>query len=328
MLKTQEGVSWFVFASEPIKFVFDHRTMTTISASEPFTGVIRLAYIPHDDNNSGKTSETSTGLKRLIYHSDVYPVGVELGYEFHRSGSSSSASTSLSTSSHATVTFEFVTRSMLGNTAAENSAKMKNLLMLALPHHAEVIPKSDILDSEHFDVDYQCIKGNMTPVIGSTWTLNEPLYDINFDGPIQDVDDEIKDFILQQVEDDMNKLLPSPGGNVYEYGKAVARLAQLAHIADQLEEKIPEDGNTTSAMQESVVSKVSTKLSKYLEAYLSSEVSDALLFDTNLGGLCSKTGLLQKYEDFGNGRYNGKILSSLRLYRLFYHLPKFQLLLN
>lgn len=312
VLKTPEGVSWFMFASEPIKLIFDKQSRT-ISAAAPFTGVIRLAYIPHDDDSSGRTSESSTGLKRLIYHSDVYPIGGDLSYEFHRSGSSSFTSTSLSKNSangagsHATLTFKFATRSMFSNSAATKSANPKKLLMLALPHHAEVIPKSDTLDSVHFDVNYECIKGNMTPVIGSTWSLDEPLSDIDFDGPMQDVDDNIKDFILQQVEDDMNQVLPSSTENVYGYGKQVARLAQLAHIADQFEGKIEKDGNITSTVQgSSVLSKVSLQLSKYLEAYLSSEVSDELLFDKNLGGICSKNGLLNKEEDFGNGRYNGK----------------------
>jgi len=311
ILKTPEGISWFMFASEPINLVFDKHSMTTISAAAPFTGVIRLAYIPHDDDNSVKTLESSTGLKRLIYHSDIYPVGGDLSYEFHRSGSSSSSLTSLSkdtvngASSYATLTFTFATRSMLSNSAATKTAKTRNLLMLALPHHAEVISKSAILDTANFDVNYECIKGNMTPVIGSTWSFDEPLYDIDFDGPMQVVDENIKDLILRQVEDDMNQVLPSHTENVYGYGKQVARLAQLAHIADRLEVKNTKDRNITNVVQgSSVLGKVSSQLSKYLEAYLSSEVSDNLLFDKNMGGICSKNGLLDKGEDFGNGRYN------------------------
>jgi len=304
ILKTPEGASWFMFASEPINLIFDKASMATISATAPFTGVIRLAYIPRDNDNSEKTLESSTGLKRLIYHSDIYPVGGDLSYEFHRSGSSSSSLTSLSKNS-ATVTLTFATRSMLSNSAATKSAKTKNLLMLALPHHAEVISKTDTLDDVNFDVKYECIKGNMTPVIGSTWNLDEPLYNINFDGPMKVVDNNIKDLILQQVEDDMNQVLPSSTENVYGYGKQVARLAQLAHIADRLEGENKEDGNITNATEgSSVLSKVSVQLSKYLEAYLSSEVSDKLLFDKNMGGICSKNGLLDKGEDFGNGRYN------------------------
>jgi len=194
---------------------------------------------------------------------------------------------------------------MVSNSVTTKAVKTENLLMLALPHHAEVLSKSDLLDSTKFDVHYNCIKGNMTPVIGSTWIFDEPLYDIEFDGPMQDVDDDIKDLILQQVEDDMNQVLPNPAENVYGYAKQVARLAQLAHIADRFEEKDTKDKNVSMNDEESsVLNKVTKQLSKYLEAYLSSEVEDSLLFDHNIGGICSKKGLLNKAEDFGNGRYN------------------------
>ena len=314
VFKTPEGVSWFMFASKPMRLVFDKLRRTTISSAAPFSGVIRLAYIPNDDESIEKTIGTSTGIKRLIYHSDIYPVGGDISYEFHQSGSSSSSLSSHNknavdaASSHATVTFNFATRSMLSNTAATKTAETKNLLMLALPHHAEVISKSDILNKVDFDVNYECIKGNMTPVVGSTWDFDEPLYDMEFDGPMQAVDDNIRNLILQQVEDDLNQVLPSSTENVYGYGKQVARLAQLAHIADQFETKSEKDGNVTIDKEEnSILSKVTKQLSKYLEAYLSSEVSDTLLFDTNMGGICSKNGLLDTGEDFGNGRYNGKI---------------------
>ena len=190
----------------------------------------------------------------------------------------------------------------------KKSAKNGELLMLALPHHAQVIPKSDLLDSEKFDIKYGCIKGNMTPVIGSSWHLDEPLYSINFDGPIKEVDENVKGLILNQVENDIKQVLPSAAENIYGYGKQVARLAQLAHIADRLEEKSSKKGNSTDATGGSrVLEKATAQLSSYLEAYLSSKVSDELLFDKNLGGICSKSGLLDKGADFGNGRYNGKI---------------------
>mmetsp|Transcript_12592 Transcript_12592/g.29800 ORF Transcript_12592/g.29800 Transcript_12592/m.29800 type:complete len:1023 (-) Transcript_12592:20-3088(-) len=311
ILKTPEGVNWFMFASEPIDLLFDKLSMTTISATTPFTGVIRLAYIPQSSDGSSKSLESSTGLKRLIYHSDVYPVGANLSYQFHRSGSSSSSSSSLENNpingakDNAIVTFTFVTRSMLGNSAATKASKTRNLLMLALPHHAGVISKSNLLDSVSFDVKYMCMKGQMIPVIGSTWTLDEPLYDISIDGPTQGVEDDIREYILQQVDDDLEQILPSPTDNIYGYGKAVARLAQLAHIADKFQRKGTKDGkNTSGVMQNDILSKASKLLLKYLEMYLSSEVSDDLLFDKNLGGLCSRNGMINIRDDFGNGRYN------------------------
>mmetsp|Transcript_5476 Transcript_5476/g.5907 ORF Transcript_5476/g.5907 Transcript_5476/m.5907 type:complete len:1006 (+) Transcript_5476:51-3068(+) len=309
LLKTPEGVSWLMFASEPMNLVFDKITKTTVSSAAPFSGVIRLAYIPNDGIK--KSFKSSTGFRRLIYHSDVYPVGGDISYQFHKSASASSPlynsqNTELLTvdaaSSRATLSFKFETRSMLSKTADP-----KKLLMLALPHHAVVMSQSNILNSKDFDVIYECIKGNMTPVVGSTsWSFDEPLYDMEFDSPIQAVNDSIKHLILEQVEDDLAQVLPNLSENVYGYGKQVARLAQLAHIADQLEIKPSQGGNKNSAIneKESVLTKVREQLSKYLEAYLSSDVTDSLLFDINMGGICSTNGLRDKGEDFGNGRYN------------------------
>jgi endoglucanase Acf2 len=176
--------------------------------------------------------------------------------------------------------------------------------MLALPHHAEVFSDAVKLSEKKFDLKYKCIKGPMTPIIGSTWSYEEALFDLEFDNQIQNVEDEIKATVLQQVEDDLNRVLPTFAENVYGYGKQVARLAQLAHIADQLETKSDSKDNSTET--DSVLEKAKKQLSTYLEAYLSSDASDSLLFDSKMGGLVSTNGLHDKGEDFGNGRYNGK----------------------
>ena len=304
-----------MFASEPIKLVFNELTRREVSSAAPMSGVIRLAYIPKNDDSIKETFESSTGLRRLIYHSDVYPVGGEVLFDFHKSSSSSSSSSSSfdAASSSATLTFKFETRSMLSGTADTK----KELLMLALPHHANTMSKSNILSNTDFDINYLCIKGNMTPVVGSTsWIFEEPLYDMGFDTPIQTLSDNIRDLILDQVNNDLSSVLPNYSENVYGYAKQVARLAQLAHIADQLEIKNElDDGNknsTVNAENGYVLDKARKQLSKYLEAYLSNDVNDSLLFDTNMGGICSTNGLRDKGEDFGNGRYNGKLHFSLR----------------
>jgi endoglucanase Acf2 len=176
--------------------------------------------------------------------------------------------------------------------------------MLALPHHAELLSKTVKLSQMKFDLEYKCIKGKMTPVIGSTWSYDEPLFDLAFDSGFNPVDNATQQLILQQVNDDLDRVLPTFAENVYGYGKQVARLAQLAHIADRLEPKSLANENTTES--NSVLGKATKVLSYYLESYLSSKVSDGLLFDSKMGGLVSNNGLHDKGEDFGNGRYNGE----------------------
>lgn len=298
IFRTPEGANWIMFASEPINLIFDKIRKTTITSSAAYTGVIRLAYIPSDHNEDEKTFDSSTGLRRLIYHSATYPIGGQISYEFHSATTQSSTTTTDGVGRYATVTFSFATQSMVA--PALKSSSTQGLLMLALPHHAELISDSVKLSKKKFDLSYRCIKGDMTPIIGPSWSYEEPLYNLEFDGRFQPVEDSDRMMILDQVKDDLNRILPTFAENVYGYGKQVARLAQLAHIAEQLE---PQANSTSS---DSVLGQATKQLSKYLEAYLSSDVSDKLLFDSKLGGLVSNNGLHDKGEDFGNGRYNGK----------------------
>ena len=78
VLTTKEGLTWLIFASEPITFVFDKGARHTISSKDLFGGVIRVALIPPavssnaEDSISGDIDLTnlasSPGVKRLIYH--------------------------------------------------------------------------------------------------------------------------------------------------------------------------------------------------------------------------------------------------------------------
>ena len=40
--------------------------------------------------------------------------------------------------------------------------------MLALPHHVDILQQHETVD---LHAPFQCIKGNMTPVLGTTWQL-------------------------------------------------------------------------------------------------------------------------------------------------------------
>ena len=59
------------------------------------------------------------------------------------------------------ITFDFNVKSMRTETPKDN------LLMMALPHHAGVLPSKMI--QKEFDLKYDCIKGRMTPVVGRSW---------------------------------------------------------------------------------------------------------------------------------------------------------------
>ncbi|KAL3943225.1 MAG: hypothetical protein SGBAC_002715 [Bacillariaceae sp.] len=301
IFKSAEGLSWIMFSSEPMILEFDTEESTTIKASAKFTGVIRLAHIPTNSPNDKATdSDASTGLRRLIYHAGVYPTGCHVSWDFHSQSSSSSGSNSQTNAGRqATVSFAFTTQTLLDTTHLPSEAA-KQLLMLALPHHVQNLPSDTLLRPKKFDLTFRCIKGKMTPVVGSTWTYTEPLLDIGLESGYKAVDNKVHGILLQQIDDDMGQLLPTTAENIYGFGKQIARLAQLTHIAKQ----IHREGEHGNGFLTGVPEKGTALLSNYLEVFLSSQVTDKLLFDSNLGGLVSSNGLRDTEEDFGNGRYN------------------------
>lgn len=305
VFSSKEGASYILFASEPISLQFDLISKTTLKATAPFSGTLRVAYIPVHNSTDTSTFK-STGLRRLIYHAGVYPTGGQVSWDFHSSpmtaSQSSTTDSSFSTDRHrrATVQFAYTTNS-LTDTSLRPSSKTIELLMLALPHHAQVLPAHVQLPPTKFDLTYDCIKGHLTPVVGSVWQYDEPLLtdavDLEKDVPTT-LDPGVRQVILKQVEADMLTVLPARNENIYGYGKQVARFAQLLHIASQLEHSSQTSNNTSS-----VATTGSGTLRKYLADLLSGQMVDHLVYDSNMGGVVSEDGLSDTSADFGNGRY-------------------------
>lgn len=344
VLQSQEGMQWMVFTSEPIEFRFNTERKTTVEATSRFKGVIRLALMPQKlpTTSAPQTAKNisaqivdSTGLQRLIYHAGVYPVSGDISWSFRsadmtsslkmaaksitgsvglsQSGSSSASPTQSqpSTGRIGTLSFSFKTMTFSPPSSATTP---KDLLMLALPHHAQSLPPGSQLSSDQFDLVYKCIKGPMRPVLGTTWSYDEALPSIGFD-KLPTTKDElsrkgymdagVRSTIIECLKQDIKLALPTLDENVYGFGKQSARLAQLAHIAHQLQpmngtdSKVSTDSELGDLLDEAV-----HRLSFSLEHFLTGNVSDYLVYDGNLGGLVSQNGLLNSEADFGNGRYN------------------------
>ena len=230
-----------------------------------------------------------------------------------------------------TVQFTFHTRSKLDGTGESSSsssfssssgrkAKSKgaNLLMLALPHHAKLLkPETMLQGNDNFDLTYRCIKGPMTAVVGDAWSYDEPLPSLGFDGPTASlsgaalsdadgdtVDPGVRETILDSVSNDARLILPSLDENVYGFGKQIARLAQLAHIADSL--SVSQSQNATAEEVEdsafSILEETTRSLHTYLTAFLRDDISDKMVYDANFGGIITMDGLVDTGADFGNGR--------------------------
>jgi endoglucanase Acf2 len=355
-IQTREGVRWIVFASELATLDFETVNRTTIMVSgengKAFTGVLRFAVIPPtrdqqhaSDSVTTQTSSAldqilqSTGTKRLIYHAGVYPVSGAVSWSFRPAATETTDLTSnvlyeltgasestLSSSSASkmkggrvgTIEFKYETLSFTATVTGP-----KSLLMLALPHHARSMSSSAQLGNDMFDLVYTCIKGPMRPVLGSTWSYDEPLPSLGFDGDSGSNSEKlflsspgVRSKILANLKEDVKLTLPTATENIYGFGKQAARLAQIAHIAH-----VMQNGNTTNASQNpsqmspetedesdttasTVFQEAKQVLRGALEGLLHTRDSDSLVYDANLGGMVTTDGLLNSHADFGNGRYN------------------------
>ena len=220
VITTLEGLTWLLFASEPITFELNFEARRTIVSREKFGGVIRLALIPpttpmsDGTTTAKKTSDVehlfmSPGVKRLLYHAGAYPVSGAISWDF-RSGSIKPLASSHDankfghrriTGQHTRrqlttaemqkennigrITFAFETVGMT-STASPSTTNVP-LLTLALPHHVASITSAEelLLHVEEFDLTYWSIKGQMVPVVGDSWAFEEELTSTGFgDDPL------------------------------------------------------------------------------------------------------------------------------------------------
>ena len=299
-IRTNENLRWIAIASQSITLNYDNIRKTTISSDGDFSGVLRLALLPPPfETKLEYTSqfpstfpdvESTTAVKRLVCHANTYPIGGKIGWESSNKKKNS-----------ALIEFKYDTRTMTKNynNGGRRCSNENEMLMLALPHHLQVLSSRILLSTKkEFDLTYRTIKGAMTPVIGNEWSYEEPLTTISFDADetLQNakfLDSTTKRRILEQVHTDMSRVLPTLNENVYGFGKQIARLAQLAHIAHVLE--------TNNTGDDSMTVSITKTLHKFLTSFVSGNNVDKLLYDVNFGGIVSKNGLLDSMDDFGNG---------------------------
>ena len=300
VVTTKEGLTMLVFASEPITFKFNQAARRSIQSTNRYSGVIRVAIIPPPSSSSSSSSSssttaksmdikelaTSTGVKRLIYHAGAYPTEGSVSWDFI-SGTRHPLATTKSTHTNSfnkgrrrlsageqqkktennigRITFAFKTSHMTSSSPGTSVP----LLMLALPHHAASISFAEelLLHKDSFDLTYQSIKGDMTPVTGNIWTCEEELTFLGFGDEtlsaktniaqqaqesstsshsaaktsatsqrpiihestaISTLDQSIRDLIISNVESDLNINLPVISNGAYGFGKQIARIAQVS----------------------------------------------------------------------------------------------------
>ncbi|OQR90166.1 endo-1,3(4)-beta-glucanase [Thraustotheca clavata] len=271
---------WIVFFPNNVTLAIDPHT-ATVTGVDTFYGIVRAALLPQ-----GQQKDTFKAL--LLRLANTVPVATDI---------------EMATVNNTGV-MKFSWRNKLMN---PNNTGDNDLLMLAFPHHVDAFGEaplanlSTILDSRP-DIEsngsfkilgkmgHRTLKGNLTAVVGSTWTIVEPLTTVRFSAP-RPIDPSKRKDIANSLVRDASYV---PGAkDPYFFGKEIARQARLALIANKL-------GNF--AVRDSLVA----KLQGWLLPWLTGKNGDFFVYDTVWGGVCSSIGIQGMFymTDFGNGWYN------------------------
>jgi endo-1,3(4)-beta-glucanase len=266
---------WIVYCSDPtVSLVWKNDSIT---ATNPTHGYIRIGILP--------SVTTVSHVDTLLPFLPTYPTGVDMDIQYTTQGKQTTA----------TLQYKFKTQNSLSLTS--DSTKSPSLLMLALPHHMEVMTNPMATDPEQMKLSSTLgplwtIKGKMIPFIGTSWTLKYPLLNPDW---IYDLEGRViptsnLNAIGQALQLDVLSV-PPYAANPYSFGKQCSRLANLAIIADNL--------GIADARQKAL-----SKLENTLTPWLVQANADSLLYDTTYGGIVPTLGILDKQADYGSGWYN------------------------
>ncbi len=192
VLALNNGQTWILYATSSLTVT---ASGSTITASAPFSGTLRLAEAP----NAG-------AIPILDAHRGAVPVGAELTAEI--------------TGELASVHFGW---------KKEGTGP---LLMAALPHHKDQLSEGTILPiGGDGGSSIPTLRGAMSLVEGDRWTLHQPLPAIAWSAPRPVPADKLA-IVKQAITADATTLPAAT--DPYFYGKQIARLGRLALMADEL----------------------------------------------------------------------------------------------
>ncbi|KAJ2497595.1 hypothetical protein GGH96_004970 [Coemansia sp. RSA 1972] len=165
-----------------------------------------------------------------------------------------------------------------------------DLLVCAQPHHQHSLENAEFVD----DVgSYWSSKGTLRVARGTKWQWSESIEPLGFAGqtePSAQHTEKLRELVAtdaRTLPTDLHALPPDP----YFFGKALARAARIALIADQVNDPHSRD----MAVQ---------RVTEWFEPWLNGSNSNPLVYDTEWFGLVSSAGLCDAHVDFGQGRYN------------------------
>jgi len=171
-----------------------------------------------------------------------------------------------------------------------------HLLMLDNPVQAKALRNATQIGvGWQTTLNYWTVRGPMTPFFttddGPVFKLTLDLPKIEFYPP-SDLNTNAQSFILKTLKTDIER--PFGGGKIadtYHYGKALARIARLGLIANDMG-------------QEEIVQKAVKRLQSAFESWFGGESSNKLVYDNTWKGLVVEKGLTKPIFDYGNAYYN------------------------
>jgi len=286
--------TWMLFSSQSITLQFSQGAQTLgLIGNSPLTGYIRAAHLTYA--NDPNAADTTNRKNLLRSYAKFVPIRGEVGANIPNG------------SGTGTLNFNYTRYN-------EGSFANDSLLMMALPHHADMLPggsTSNILN-------YKVIKGTMSEVRTKTWSMTEQLPGYSWapgSGGLANVPLAWCDTIRNYVNGDLVHFNRQYQWlDIYSAGKSLARLGRIIEIADELYDR---DQTRYAAMLPLAVT-MRDSLQIFLGRWLNGNSSihsdgisyhkDSLLYDTKFRGIISSRSHdslnLTNGIDFGSALYN------------------------
>lgn len=287
--------TWMLYSSTPITLTFTQNgvagaTTDGLVATAPLTGYIRMAHVTYDgDPNAADT----TARKNLL---NAYAKFVPMRGDVQANVANSGSTT-------ATLNFNF-TRYNEASFGSNDS-----LLMMALPHHVDMLPAGSTSNITKFQV----MKGTMSEVKVKRWVMTENLPQYTWNpqqGTLTNVPlnwcDSIKKYALM---DTVYFMPQNQWTDVYSAGKTLAKQGRIITICDELYDR---DNARYASMQTTAANYrtlLASNLAKWLNGNSSANnppanIRDSIMYDTRYKGLVSSQSYNVPATDFGSVKYN------------------------
>ncbi|EFJ24486.1 hypothetical protein SELMODRAFT_100942 [Selaginella moellendorffii] len=226
--------------------------VSAVRSKRPFSGALRLALVPRPESEG--VLDTFSGRYPVRGHA-TFDRPFSMGFEWKSRGRG-------------------------------------ELLMLCLPMHKEIMASPSLSTCRVSNLVYSSIDGSLEGVVGDKWSLEPRSVSSAWYSDCGISDSFARDQIKHALDRDVHELSQITTNSSYFYGKAAARAARMALIAEEV-------GHY------GVIPKLRSFLDEAVTPWLDGSFArNGIVFDAKWGGLVSREGARDPGADFGNGVYN------------------------